>query len=481
MTINFERRICQFTETFLFLAKLFKRTMLQYGVLRKRSVRLALIALALLWMAFSSFIAVAFFRSIGEQQGMWDFIFNIESISLSGIVIAFFLIVKLLFSKTDSATRCISYLPVSSMMRNLALKACEACIVLILTVGTACAVLVSAAVLHSAGVLQLAFLHLLVPALLLYIALSLVWDGINRSMHMIGIPQFASSVALLVTAGILMSYSALQFQLISDISERYIQQDYSLFWATIVPDLSHYLGALPTALLSILALLGMTALDIAITPSQYCRQANFIHIPIPYSERNDLCMFTTYIMRSRDTMLSIVVAIAFALISCMGGHADIAPAYACVLAFTGMSQFANGIVPAWAAVRRSATYMYCCMLGSQLVVYTTFWGILLAISLVWTPLTGLTRLGTYAALVGTTLILTMIGILFPAFKDNPLTSIAGILSFFLMAIVFIFALCILNINFIFVILFSLLSIIFIVIYSIFGIQNFWKVKKYESF
>lgn len=78
------------------------------------------------------------------------------------------------------------------MLRGLAIKASEICVVLVAVAVSVLAVSVSLLLSTGVDAIGLACLHLLLPDLLLYSLLGLAWDLVGRVMRMLGLPQFAS-------------------------------------------------------------------------------------------------------------------------------------------------------------------------------------------------------------------------------------------------------------------------------------------------
>ena len=133
----------------------------------------------------------------------------------------------------------------------------------------------------------------------------------------------------------------------------------------------------------------------------------------------------------------------------------------------------------WNLHRGSAAYTYLCMICSQLAVYVPIW---LAISLLTLPWGGPTPLGclySLAGIVAGSIVCTMLGIVFPMTKHNPLTAIVGLGSFALAGTLLLFAIGLLDLRgpILAVVLVAILAAM--ILYSILGIQTHQRSMRYE--
>ena len=119
------------------------------------------------------------------------------------------------------------------------------------------------------------------------------------------------------------------------------------------------------------------------------------------------------------------------------------------------------------------------MICSQLAVYVPIW---LAISLLTLPWGGPTPLGclySLAGIVAGSIVCTMLGIVFPMTKHNPLTAIVGLGSFALAGTLLLFAIGLLDLcgPILAVVLVAILAAM--ILYSILGIQTHQRSMRYE--
>ena len=479
MTGKARAGIIRFMVVSTLLMRFFRRTLIQYGALRSGMVRWSLTALAAAWMVFSCVVAYFFLRPLGADRDKWSMMLDLSWVSTIPWVIGVFLLVKMLFSKADGALRIVSGLPVTGILRGLTIKASEMGVVLAAV--TVSVFSISVSLLLSTGVdaIGLACLHLLLPALLLYAMLSLAWDLIGRAMRMLGLPQFASVTAICGLVAMLVGYAMLVLPLVMDIQERWLGGDDAILWATVVGDLAVRIGGLPTGIGASALLLAVTLADVAVSPPRYREQADYLPIHCPAAGRGDITMFAAYVLRSKDTFLESILAAALAIVLCVRGDTGFATLPACIVTFTGLSQFANGIVAIWNLHRGSAAYTYLCMICSQLAVYVPIW---LAISLLTLPWGGPTPLGclySLAGIVAGSIVCTMLGIVFPMTKHNPLTAIVGLGSFALAGTLLLFAIGLLDLRgpILAVVLVAILAAM--ILYSILGIQTHQRSMRYE--
>ena len=150
MTGRLHDGIVRFTVVLVLLKTFFQRTLIQYGALRSRMIRWTLMTSGVIWMAFSCVVAYFFLRPLGTDRSKWTMMLDLSWASTVPWVIGVFLLVKMMFSKADGALRIVSCLPVTGMLRGLAIKASEICVVLVVVAVSVLAVFVS--LLLSTGV-----------------------------------------------------------------------------------------------------------------------------------------------------------------------------------------------------------------------------------------------------------------------------------------------------------------------------------------
>ena len=471
--------IVRFTIVFALLTKFFRRTLIQYGALRSTTVRWSLMAVGAVWMTFGCIVAYFFLRPLGTDRGKWSMMLDLSWVSTIPWVIGVFLLVKMMFSKADGALRIVSALPITDILRGLTIKASEMCVVLAAVTVSALAVSTSLLLSTGADAISLACLHLLLPALLLYAMLSLVWDSIERVMNLVRLPQFASVTAICGMVAMLVGYMTLALPLVIDIQERSLSGNDTILWATVVGDLAARVGSLPTGAGSAALLLAIMFADMAVSPPRYREQADYLPIPCPAVGRADITMFAAYLLRSKDTFLETVLATALTIMLCMQGNTGFATLPACIVTFTGLSQFANGTVAIWNLQRGSPTYTYLCMICSQLAVYTPIW---LAIGLLTLPWGGPTPLGcfySFTGIIAGSIICTMLGIAFPMTKQNPLTAIVGLGSFALAGTLLLLAIGLLDLHGPILAIALVLILAAMILYSILGIQTHQRSMRHE--
>lgn len=479
MTGRFHDGIVRFAVVFMLLMAFFRRTLIQYGALRSRVVRWTLMVSGAVWMVFSCVVAYFFLRPLGADRSKWSMMLDLSWISTIPWGIGVFLLVKMMFSKADGALRIVSCLPVTGMLRGLAVKVSEICVVLVAVAVSVLAVSVS--LLLSAGVdaIGLACLHLLLPALLLYSLLGLAWDLVGRVMRMLGLPQFASVTAMCALGAMLVGYAMLVPSLVMDIQEHWLVGDNAVLWITVIGDLGARIGGLTAGLCVLALLLVVSFMDLVASPPRYREQADFLPIRCPAAGYGDIAMFAAYVLRSRDTFLETILAAALAIMLCMQGNPGFAALSVCVVTFTGLSQFANGGVAVWNLHRGTSAYAYLCMICSQLVVYIPIWLAMNLLTLPWGGPTMFGFLSSFAGVITGTVICTMLGIVFPMTKYNPFTAIVGLGTFALAGTFLLFAVGLFDVNGPMLVIVSVSVLAVMVLYSILGIHTHQRRVRYE--
>ena len=471
--------IVRFAIVFVLLTRFFRRTLIQYGALRNTTVRRLLMAVGAVWMIFSCIVAYLFLRPLGADRNKWSMMLDLSWVSTIPWVIGIFLLVKMMFAKADGALRIVSALPVTGILRGLTIKASEMCVVL--TAVTVSALAVSTSLLLSTGAdaISLACFHLLLPALLLYAVLSLVWDAIDRVMSLVRLPQFAAVTAICGMVAMLVGYMTLVLPLVIDIQERSLSGDDTILWATAVGDLASRVGGLPTGAGSVALLLTIMVADMTISPPRYRGQADYLPISCPVAGRTDITMFAAYLLRSKDTFLETVLATALTIMLCMRGNTEFATLPVCIVTFTSLSQFANGTVAIWNLRRGSPAYTYLCMICSQLAVYTTIWLVIVLLTLPWGGPTPFGCFYSFTGIIAGSTICTMLGIAFPMTKQNPLTTIVGLGFFAIVGTILLFAIGLLDLHGPILAIVLVLILVAMTLYSILGIQTHQRSMRHE--
>ena len=479
MTGRLHDGIVRFTVVLVLLKTFFQRTLIQYGALRSRMIRWTLMTSGVIWMAFSCVVAYFFLRPLGTDRSKWTMMLDLSWASTVPWVIGVFLLVKMMFSKADGALRIVSCLPVTGMLRGLAIKASEICVVLVVVAVSVLAVFVSLLLSTGVDAIGLACLHLLLPALLLYSLLGLAWDLVGRVMHMLGLPQFASVTAICVLAAMLVGYAMLVPSLVMDIQEHWLVGDDAVLWITVIGDLGARIDGMPAGFCVMALLLVISSMDLVASPPRYREQADFLPIRCPAAGYGDIAMFAAYVLRFRDTFLETILAAALTIMLCMQGNPGFAALSVCVVVFTGLSQFANGGVAVWSLHRGTSAYTYLCMICSQLVIYILLWLVMNLLTLPWGGPTMFGFLCSFAGVISVTVICTMLGIVFPMTKYNPLTAIVGLGAFALAGTFSLFAIGLLDLNgpILVIIIVSVLAMM--VLYSILGIHTHQRRVRYE--
>ena len=159
----------------------------------------------------------------------------------------------------------------------------------------------------------------------------------------------------------LVGYDA-KLPLVMDIQERWLGGD-DIPWATVVGDLAVRIGGLPTESAHRHCSGRHACGRGGLTTPRYREQADHICPPLPLRPDGVI----SHVRRVRASVQGHVLKA-----SCRRAHRAMlvcdyrfATLPACIVTFTGLSQFANGIVAIWNLHRGSAAYTYSSMISPQ--------------------------------------------------------------------------------------------------------------------
>ena len=334
-------------------------------------------------------------------------------------------------------------------------------------------------IFSGADAVYLTFFHLILPAVLLYALLNVVWQSVCSFMLLLKIPQYASVVGVSVLT-IAMAYDSavMQHDGLVKLIDHYISGSNSFYWITAVADAASHIGGFACFVLCAAVISFLIFLGLLLTPKYYRMPDSFVYIPLPAVAKNDFMLFLSYIVRHSVNLETLFLSVCIA-VSFFCSH-DYPSIMICpfLLVFSAAYQFANGIEEQWRMKRGgSAGWLYLCLLVSQILYAGFFWLVSSAVLAVSGHLEPKDCLSSFVAIVAGSIIFTFLGIVFPSAKNNPFTIVAGAASIMLLILALALGEQAFNLNNI--VMYSCRTVGFAVlaVYSVWAIQDNIKRRK----
>ena len=362
------------------LLKLYSRYMIRSvmtkGILRRKEIRWAVAGLALLWLVSSFAISYMMYRRIEDIPSyFWSELFAITWLGATGWILVFFLVLKVLFGRATGLAELTEQLPVSGRLKAVSFQFFEMLILLGGIVFLIAPPLANMIIFSGADAVYLTFFHLILPAVLLYALLNVVWQSVCSFMLLLKIPQYASVVGVSVLT-IAMAYDSavMQHDGLVKLIDHYISGSNSFYWITAVADAASHIGGFACFVLCAAVISFLIFLGLLLTPKYYRMPDSFVYIPLPAVAKNDFMLFLSYIVRHSVNLETLFLSVCIA-VSFFCSH-DYPSIMICpfLLVFSAAYQFANGIEEQWRMKRGdSAGYLYLCLVVSEILYAGFFW------------------------------------------------------------------------------------------------------------
>ncbi|MEE0941127.1 MAG: hypothetical protein U0L31_04425 [Bifidobacteriaceae bacterium] len=472
--------VSQLSELLKLYSRYMIRSVMTKGILRRKEIRWAVAGLALLWLVSSFAISYMMYRRIEDIPSyFWSELFAITWLGATGWILVFFLVLKVLFGRATGLAELTEQLPVSGRLKAVSFQFFEMLILLGGIVFLIAPPLANMIIFSGADAVYLTSFHLILPAVLLYALLNVVWQSVCSFMLLLKIPQYASVVGVSVLT-IAMAYDSavMQHDGLVKLIDHYISGSNSFYWITAVADAASHIGGFACFVLCAAVIAFLIFLGLLLTPKYYRMPDSFVYIPLPAVAKNDFMLFLSYIVRHSVNLETLFLSVCIA-VSFFCSH-DYPSIMICpfLLVFSAAYQFANGIEEQWRMKRGdSAGWLYLCLLVSQVLYAGLFWLVSAAFLAATGHFEASACLYSFLAVIAGSIIFTFLGILFPSAKNNPFTVIAGVSSFMIFVLAVILGLSVFNLSALQMQACGGVMLIFFAVYSVMGIQADIKRRK----
>ncbi|PJE96483.1 hypothetical protein CUT44_18485 [Streptomyces carminius] len=404
----------------------FRRRVLRVGVLRSAPVRVFVVSAAVLLLGAMCASAYFFLRPLAGDTAVWRLLFDTSTVSLVLWVQIAFLLVKVLFINAEGMLLLSHQLPVTNRERSTAFLLYEAVMTGVVACAGLIALMVSAVLLLGPGAVPYVTASVVLPAVLTYLALSVLYQALTRLWNLAGLGRISGVLSVLVLFALLALYSTLMKPMIQDLSQAYLDERTHHVWVTSVSWAWQRYGAAAALAAALLAAAALTALTLALAPNRHIRQSRYLNIRAGGRLRGVLGPYDWCLLRGSQTVAGAVMAVA--LFGWLLLRPTANPMWSLtLLSVGGLYQFTatqplrtlpGASVPAWRVYGR--------LLRAQLVLLAVFavpgLGIVFSVDPRLFFHSGPALLGCLGGAVMT----TCIGIVFPAEKDNPFSVFLGL-------------------------------------------------------
>ncbi|QXJ22891.1 hypothetical protein AGRA3207_003967 [Actinomadura graeca] len=407
----------------------FRRRVLKMGVLRSTPVKVFALSAAALLLGVLCASAYFFLKSLVDDMAAWRLLFDTSTVSLVLWVQIAFLLVKVLFINAEGMLTLSYQLPLTNRERSVAFLMYEAGTTGIVAGVGFVSLAVSALLLLGPDAVPRITASIILPVLLTYLALSVVYQLLARLWGLIGLSRIAGVLSVLVMFGLVVLYSVQMRTLITDVSEDYLEKRTRYSWVTSVSWSWHRYGAVPALAGAVLLAAVLMVLTLALTPNQHVRQSRFLNVSMGRLPGRFLNAYDWCLLRNSQTSIGAVMTVA--LFAYLTLRSAVNPMWSlAVLSLGGLYQFTATqplrMIPGTAT---SPWRIYGRLVKAQVVLLVLFavpgLAILLAADRDAFVQSGPALLGCLGGVVMT----TCISIVFPAEKDNPFSVFLGLSAF----------------------------------------------------
>ncbi|MGX2995800.1 hypothetical protein JNUCC64_16180 [Streptomyces sp. JNUCC 64] len=404
----------------------FRRRVLRLGVLRSTPVRVFAVSASLLLLGTMCVSAYLFLEPLTGERAVWRVLFDTSTISLILWTQIAFLLVKVLFVNAEGMLRLSHQLPLTNRERAVAFLMYEATMTGVVAGVGLFSFAVSALVLLGPAALAPLTVSVVLPSLLVYLALSVLYQLLARLWSLIGLRRIGSVLSLLVLFVLLVLYSTRTDAMAAGLSRAYLDDRPYRIWATAPSWARDEFGTLPTIAAGLLAVAALTVLTLALTPNQHVQQSRYLKVPAPGWTRRVLGPYDWCLLRNSQT--AVAAALAVALFLYLAVRSDSSPLWGfTVLSMGGLYQYtATEPLRALPGARVGAWRIYGRLVRAQLVLLALFVVPGAVVVLLADPGLWASSAGAVLGGLGGVVITTCVSVVFPAEKDNPLSVFLGL-------------------------------------------------------
>lgn len=405
-----------------------QRRVLRLGVMHSRGMRIAVGCAVLTLVLISAVAAYAFLRGLEPGAREWGLLFAVSTTSVVLWTQVAFLFVKVLFMSGNGILELTAQLPLTGRERAVGLLVYEC--LLTCAVGSAGVVglVASALALQGTSAISPILISVVLPAMLTYAGLSLLWLSGDRLLVVLGVRRTRPVILLFGLFVLLGAYLSALPGMTADLTGAYLDGEVGGSWVGSLEALAAARGDGVAIVAGVAAGIALSVAAVAMTPSQHVPQARFVKVWLPTRWALRLGPYVLSSMRSTQTLIATLATVAVFVVLELFGSGS--PAWALsVMSFNALYQFAaTAPLRRVSILRRSSVRVY-----GQLVLAQTC-----VVALVGLPVAGIATAlepATYvevgravmSAWVGALLALG-VGIGFPAEEDNPFSVILGLVA-----------------------------------------------------
>lgn len=404
----------------------FSRRVLRVGVLKSAPVRVFVAVAAVVLLGAMCTGSYFFLRPLAGEAGVWRLLFDTATVSLLLWVQIAFLLVKVLFINAEGMLRLSYQLPVTNRERATAFLMYEAAMTATVAAAGLVSLAVSALILLGPSAAGYITTAIIVPTVLTYLTLSVLYQVLTRLWMLIGLSRMAGVLNALALFAVLAYYSARMTPMIQDISGAYLNKRTEYTWVTSVSWAWHELGPLLTSAAAVALSAVLVALTFALAPNQHVRQSRYLKLPGSVRLRGVLGPYDWCLLRSAQTVAA--AAMALAVFVYLVVKPSVHPLWGlAALSFGGLYQFtATQQLRMLPGVQDSAWRVYARLIRAQVVLLAVFAVPAFALTVAIYPERTAAGAVALASCLGGAAMTTCISIVFPAEKDNPFSVFLGL-------------------------------------------------------
>ncbi|MFY1676941.1 hypothetical protein [Streptomyces sp. WMMC905] len=404
----------------------FRRRVLGVGALDSRPVRALLAVAVVLLLGILCATAYLFLRPLADDAAVWRLMFDTATVSVVLWVQIAFLLVKVLFVNAEGLLGLSYQLPVTNRERAAAFLVYEVTMTAIVAGAGAVSLVAVAPALLGPSAVGYITASLVLPVLLTYLVLSVLYQALTRLWMLVGFGRTAGLLNILALFLAAVLYSTRVTPMIRESADAYLEHRTSHAWVSSVSWAWHTYGPWPTLAVSAVVAFGLTALALGLTPNQHVRQSRFLNIPGGRRLRGLLGPYDWCLLRASQTAVSAAMAVAVFVYLLL--RSTVNPMWSlAALSFGGLYHFtATQPLRMMPGARVSAWRVYGRLIRAQLLLLAAFAvpGLALTLAL---GVGGLApSAAALAGCVGGAVVTTCVGIVFPAERDNPFSVFLGL-------------------------------------------------------
>ncbi|WP_374010152.1 hypothetical protein [Leifsonia sp. LS-T14] len=408
-----------------FLLVFIVRRVLGRGLLASRTARFVVIAAVAAAFAGYCVLSVVVLRQVFGGSGFVEPILRTASISTLFWLAVAYTIVRVLFFKADELLQLSYSLPVTNRERALALTLFEAAIVLVALVAAFGGLAAASLVLLGADALGPLVTGILMPAITLYLFVSVGYLLTERILLAVGLSRLRG----LIIPGLLAGFLVVSYAVVSRQSEAfltaYLAGEQLWLPQLVYSWLAGSVGILPTAAVFLLSCAILIVVVLFVTPRSYVPlKCHFSLLPSRLADRR----FGAHLLvavRSFETGVVILLTVVVTFLLWFY-RVDIPPYALLLVTFQGVYAFSNSEPLRRIGIAHPApAYEYLCLIGAQSVLLA----VVSVPSIALSTTTGI-DLGTSLSIVGLGLsnicMTTLVGVAFPPERGNPFSVLVGL-------------------------------------------------------